>query len=161
MPGMKDGGNVCRTDYRHGWNRLKRYHGSCGDDNHLLTLWSFPPISLETGTSSRPSVEKYTLDSDQPPSLGRDKIGHLRPIILRFSCWFCLNLCTITRVLNFFLVFHFLCFWIPPFYSWCFQTYIRLSFRWEAELQSCLVVEGKRIPLNQKKQLCFPSVSAL
>lgn len=40
----------------------------------------------------RPSVWEVHPNSDQPPSLGRDEIGDLRTVILRFSGWFWLNL---------------------------------------------------------------------
>lgn len=57
--------------------------------------------------------------------MGRDESGDLRPVILGLSCCFCLNLCLVSKILLVFFWYpHFLGFWIPPSYSWCFERFI-------------------------------------
>ena len=88
----EDGGHVCGIDGSQGRNRLKRCHGSCGGDKHLLTLWSFVSLALGTRPLHDHLEGKCSPDSETSLILGRDEVGDSEPAILTSSCcWFCLR----------------------------------------------------------------------
>lgn len=98
----ENGSHVCGIDGSQGGNRLKRCHGSCGGDKHLLTLWPSVPLALGTRALHDHLEGKCSPDSETSPILGRDEIGDSGPAVLASGCWVCL--CTIRGVQLVFLV---------------------------------------------------------